>query len=66
MKTDKKRISTNFNMQVGIIRSAILNLRGTGRGFDGDDYPFKKAVRELRKEGINIVYDRERCSYYAN
>jgi len=34
----------------------------TGR-FDGDGYAFKKAVSELRKQGVQIRYDRKNACY---
>ena len=62
MNKDAKRIDSSFKAEICRIKGYILN--SSGRGFDGDGYPFNQAVRQLRKRGVNIVYDRKKCSYF--
>lgn len=63
MNRDAKRISTSFRSEIERTKSAIRN--SNGRGFDGMGYVFKQAVKELREKGMNIVYDKEKCSYFV-
>jgi len=62
MNRDAKRISSNFKADISRIKSFILATNG--RGFYGDRYPLRKAVKELREAGYKIVYKRDTCSYY--
>jgi hypothetical protein len=45
------------------IKTNIIN--SNGKYFDGDGYPFKKALSELRKEGVIILYDRKEYMYFV-
>lgn len=60
MNRDNKRISPNFSAQIGICIGHILNSKGF---FDGDGYPFKKAISKLRKNGHIIKYYKEKGMY---
>jgi len=61
MNKDKKRITTNAAMKVATIKS---NMRNSINPFDGSGVWFNKALSELRKEGVNIVFDRKMHRYY--
>lgn len=60
MNRYSKRINPSFRPQIERIKGYIRAERGP---FDGDGYPFKKALSELRKEGYTIKYDRINCHY---
>ncbi len=60
MKAGSKRISPHSRTQIENIKS---NIRCGNRPFDGDGYPFKQALRELRQEGMTIKYIRDKCHY---
>ncbi|WP_282679552.1 hypothetical protein [Shewanella xiamenensis] len=60
MNRDSKRISNSSRGQIDNIKGYI---RDAKRPFDGDGYPFKQALRELRKEGMLIKYIPEKCHY---
>jgi len=62
MNKDAKRIDPSHKAAISRIKGYIMD--SNGRGFDGDSYPFKEAVRQLRKKGVIITYDREKCSYF--
>lgn len=57
------RISSSLTSRVSIIKGYIRNSHG--KGFDGDGYVFKEAIRQLRKEGWAIRYDRKQGLYFA-
>lgn len=40
------------------------HMRFTQNPFSGDGYPFKQAIKELRAEGVSIVYNANKCHYY--
>ncbi len=61
MNRDSKRINPSLRSRIEIVKSAI---RGTNNMFDGDGYVFKTALKELKHEGLNIVYDRKAAVYY--
>lgn len=48
MNCHAKRINPSLRPQIEKIKGYIRE--NTGRGFDGDGYPFKQAVREMRVE----------------
>lgn len=56
----KKRINPSLRGKIETIKS---NIRCATRPFDGDGYVFSQAVRELRQEGMEIRYIREKCHY---
>lgn len=58
----KKRISPHFTGKIATMKANIKN--SNGKGFDGDGYVFKTAIRQLRKEGYNILRDKSVCSYF--
>lgn len=60
MNRGAKRISNSLRPKIQILKGYI---RESTRGFDGDGYVFKQAIRELKKEGIKIVYDKTKCLY---
>ena len=55
-----KRIKPTHRPNIENIKIAI---RRNFRGFDGDGYAFKTAFRELRREGLKIVFDKDACLY---
>lgn len=57
----KKRINPNCRGNIETLKS---NIRHSKNPFDGTGYMFKKSVSELRKEGIKIIYDKQKCRYY--
>ena len=63
MNRDAKRINPSLRGRIDIVKGYIRN--SNGKTFDGDGYIFKQAVRELRKDGMNIVYHRNIWSYQA-
>ncbi|UTZ34954.1 hypothetical protein HB762_27205 (plasmid) [Vibrio campbellii] len=60
MQRGAKRISNSHRREIDNIKS---NIRCSVRPFDGDGYPFKQALKELRDEGMNITYVRDKCHY---
>ncbi|RYY74533.1 MAG: hypothetical protein EOO52_13290 [Gammaproteobacteria bacterium] len=67
MNRDSKRISNSLRPSIENIKGHIRS--NTGRGFDGDGYPFKQAVREMKvelgKQGKTIKYCNHKCSYFV-
>lgn len=61
MQRGAKNISSSWSREISIIKG---NIRDAKAGFDGTGYPFKKALSELRKEGMKIKYDSERALYF--
>jgi len=61
MNRDSKTIKSNFRGQIGILKN---RMRHATTPFDGDGYPFKQALKEIRNEGIKINYDRTKYRYY--
>ncbi len=55
---------TISNSSRPVIDNLKNKFRFTSNPFDGNGYPFKQAISELRKEGIPIVYDKNMCRYY--
>lgn len=67
MNRHSKRINPSLRPQIENIKA---NIRGnSGRGFDGDGYPFKQAVKEMKvellKEQKTIKYCNFKCSYFV-
>ena len=60
MVKGKKTISSSQRPQIEKIK---CNIRNSVRPFDGEGYTFKKALSELRKEGLKITYVRSKCHY---
>lgn len=60
MVRGKKTISNSQRPQIEKIK---CNIRNSIRPFDGEGYCFKKALSELRKEGLQIAYIRTKCHY---
>lgn len=60
MVRGKKTISRSLRGQIDTLKSLIRN---STRNFDGTGSAFKKAISELRKEGVKIKYDRNRDDY---
>lgn len=50
-----------MRLQIETIKTYIKN---TKKGFDGDGYVFKKALKELRTEGLKIIYSKKDFMYY--
>lgn len=67
MNRHSKRISTSLRPQIENIKSNIRSF--SGRGFDGDGYPFKQALKEMKVELLNvqktIKYCNVKCSYFV-
>lgn len=61
MNKDAKRINPSQRPQIEMYKGHI---RSSKRGFDGDGYPFHKAIKELRKEGYKIIYNRAKALYF--
>ena len=61
MNKDKKCIKSNAAMKIATIKT---NMRNAVNPLDGDGAWFKKAVSELRNEGISIVFDKQKQRYY--
>lgn len=60
MNKDAKRISNNLRTQISITKSHILHSKNY---FYGAGYVFKTAIKELRDEGIKIIYNRSKDGY---
>jgi hypothetical protein len=60
MNRFSKTIKSTMRPQIENIK---CNIREGSRPFDGDGYTFKKALAELRKEGLEIKYVAEKCHY---
>lgn len=60
MNRDAKTISCSQRPDIERVKSYIIN---SIRPFDGSGYVFKTALSELRKQGLNIVYIKEKCHY---
>jgi len=60
MTRDSKNISNSLRPKIDTIKCMI---RYAVRPFDGTGYIFNQAVKELRLEGLNIVYQKEKCNY---
>ena len=63
MNRDAKRINPSLRPQIDQLKHRI---RHTDNMFDGNGYAFETAIRELRKEGIPIKYDRRAAVYYKD
>lgn len=61
MNKDSKRINSNFRGQIGVLKN---RMRHATTPFDGTGYPFKQALKEVRNEGIDIIYNKVKCHYY--
>lgn len=61
MHTGSKRINPSFRAQIDTMKN---NFRFINSPFDGVGYPFKQAIKELRKEGVDIIHDKKMCRYY--
>jgi hypothetical protein len=61
MYSGTKNISSNWHADISRIKSYILDSKGNG--FDGDSYPFRKAVQELRQAGYIITRNKQQCNY---
>jgi hypothetical protein len=61
MNKNSKRINSSCRREIHTIKGNILASR-TGK-FDGNGYAFKKAISELRKQGIVIKYDKQNAYY---
>ncbi len=59
--TDKKRINPHLTSRISIIKGYIRNSKS---GFDGNGYIFKEAIRQLKKEGLEITYNKNKCAYF--
>lgn len=57
----KKRINPSLRPQIDTLKN---KMRFTSAPFDGTGTAFKTALKELREEGINIIYDKIKCRYY--
>lgn len=60
MDRDAKRINPSQRPQIEKVKSYI---RYAVRPFDGTGRIFKTAISELRKEGLSIIYIKEKCHY---
>lgn len=60
MQRGAKHINPSMRGKIETIKSHI---RCSVRPFDGDGYPFKQAIKELREEGLTITYSKEHCHY---
>jgi hypothetical protein len=60
MTKDKKCICRNGRSKIDTLKNMM---RFDTSPFDGTGY-FKTALAELRKEGVNIVFDKEKQRYY--
>jgi len=61
MTKGKKRINPNSR---GIIDSLKNKMRFAPNPFDGGGHPFKTAISELRKEGVEIKHNKNKQHYY--
>jgi hypothetical protein len=55
-----KRINTSLRGRIDTVK---VNIRSATSPFDGD-VVMHRAIAELRKEGVKIIYDRKMCRYY--
>ena len=62
MNRDAKRIKPRS--QKSEISDIKTRIRESKNPFDSDTTAFKKAIAELRKEGLNIIHDKKMCRYY--
>ena len=60
MNRDAKTIKCSLRPDIEIVKGYI---RDSIRPFDGSGYVFKSAIKELRDEGIKILYIKEKCHY---
>lgn len=60
MNKDAKRINPSLRPQIEKVKGYI---RDSLRPFDGNGYIFKTAISELKKEGLQIKYIKEKCHY---
>jgi hypothetical protein len=60
MNKDAKNIKVSLRPEIERVKGYI---RDAKRPFDGDGYVFKTALKELRKEGLNITHIKEKCHY---
>ena len=63
MNKDAKRINPNFTADISRVEGYIRS--SNGKGFSGNGYVFKKAIQNLRKKGMVIIYNKEKCSYFV-
>ena len=61
MNSDIKRIDPSFRAKIDTMKNRFRFIKNP---FMGDGYPFKQAIKELRKEGVKIIYDKKQCRYY--
>jgi hypothetical protein len=61
MNRGSKRINPSLRPQIDTLKSKI---RSSKSPFDGTGSAFKTALSELRKEGLEIIYDNKMCRYY--
>ena len=60
MQRGSKTISSSLRPKIDTIK---CNIRFAKNPFDGDSL-VKTAIKELRAEGVNIIYNKDRCHYY--
>lgn len=60
MNRDAKCISSSGRGKIDTLKS---NMRFATNPFDGSGF-FKTALAELRKEGVNIIFNKEKQHYY--
>ena len=60
MYSDKKTISSSQRPDIERVKGFI---RDACRPFDGSGYIFKTALSEIRKEGLTVLYIKEKCHY---
>ncbi|MDN0082416.1 hypothetical protein QU487_06565 [Crenobacter sp. SG2305] len=60
MQRGSKTISNSMRPQIENLKA---NIRAAIRPFDGTGSAFKTALKELRAEGLRIVYVAEKCHY---
>lgn len=61
MTRGSKTISNSLRPKIENVKNMM---RFAENPFDGSGIIFKTALSEIRKEGIEIVYDKTKCRYY--
>ena len=61
MPKGNKTICNNSVMRIATLKN---NIRNSSNPFDGTGHIFKEAIKQLRKEGVAIIYDAVKCRYY--
>lgn len=61
MTRGNKTISNSTRPQIDNLK---CQLRYATNPFDGTGRIFKTAISELRKEGVSIIRDKDKCRYY--